>query len=110
MEQVVVNRKVDRRRVHTHGRELVAVSVRVDALARSRTDFIQSIDEFFRIGPIGRRGMPAEHKAVPTVRGGVDLVAVMPGFLEVRSFMVASIILDGENIFQLHKITTYYQI
>jgi len=34
----------------------------------------------------------------------------MPGFLEVRSFMVASIFFDGENILQLHKITTYYPI
>jgi len=34
----------------------------------------------------------------------------MPGFLEVRSLMIASIVLDGENILQLHKITTYYQL
>jgi len=28
-------------------------------------------------GPIGRRGMPAEHKAIPTVRSGVDIVAII---------------------------------
>ena len=58
--------------------QLAAVTlVRVDALASFRTDFIQYSDEFLRIGPIGRRGMPAEHETIPTVRGGVDLVAVI---------------------------------
>jgi len=58
--------------------QLAAVPlVRVDTLASSRSDFIQHGDEFFRIRPIGRRGMPTEHKTVPTVRGGVDFVAVI---------------------------------
>ena len=71
--------------------QLAAVAlVRIDAFACPRTDFIENTDEFFRIGPIGRRGVPTAHKTIPTVRGGVDFVTVIgpislaqpPGFGE----------------------------
>jgi len=32
----------------------------------------------------------------------------MPGFLEVRSLMVASIVWDGESIHQILKFTMFY--
>jgi hypothetical protein len=57
--------------------ELAAVSlVRENALAGFRVDLIQDGDKFLRVRPVCRRGMAAEDKAVPTVRGGVDFVSV----------------------------------
>ena len=58
--------------------ELAAVSlVRENTLADLRVDLIQDGDKFLCVGPVCRRGMAAEDKAVPSVRGGVDFVPVI---------------------------------
>ena len=58
--------------------ELAAVSlVRENTLAGFRVDLIQDGDKFFCVGPVCRRGMAAEDKTVPSVRGRMDFVPVI---------------------------------
>ena len=45
----------------------VGILVRVDALANSRSDFIRYGGECLHSGPMGRRGVPTEHKTVLTI-------------------------------------------
>ena len=58
-------------------------------------------------------GLPVD-EAIDLVQEAILALAMggnksaMPGFLGVRSLMIASVVSDGENILQLHKITTYY--
>jgi hypothetical protein len=58
--------------------ELTAVSlVREKTLAGFRVDLIQNGDKFCCIEPVCRRGMAAEDKAVPGVRGGVNFIPII---------------------------------